>query len=233
LIKNLYRHIRIFIKETPILYSVIAKNLSDEARMVDKHTEIVIEGFQRSGNTFAWFLVKELYGYKVDIAHHTHSVANLKLAIKYNKKLIVIIRDPLDSLTSAAIYRCKDGDVKCVNNHIQFLIDDYKSFYIYLGLIKLKNNVIIYHFSSLVNNPLEFCNKISPVERVAHNDGQSISDIAINSQRIYESKKNISKHMSTQVNNSKNILKDIVKKHISSSYKKQLIELDCLYNLVD
>ena len=104
IIFNFYRFLRYNIKKIPFLYKIFAKNLKSDPRMTDANTTVVIEAFQRSGNTFAWFLIREIFGDEFKIAHHTHSVANLKLAIRYNKKTVILIRNPIDSIVSAIIY---------------------------------------------------------------------------------------------------------------------------------
>jgi hypothetical protein len=69
-------------------------------RRITEHTEAVIEGFPRSGNTFATFALQEAEGRTVDVASHAHVPAQVKVAVRMQKPTLVVIREPIGCLTS-------------------------------------------------------------------------------------------------------------------------------------
>ncbi len=146
-----YRKVRAYIKGNMSLYSFFAKNLKDQAVVARQDTLLTVEAFQRSGNTFLWFLAKQVFGDDASLAHHTHSVANLKSSEAYNVPCVCVIREPLDSLVSSIIYRCADN---YENYEKQFMLsmDDYFSFYKY---VSLSEHIHLVRFEDLVNKTHE------------------------------------------------------------------------------
>lgn len=234
IIFNFYRFLRNNIKKIPFLYKIFAKNLKSDARMTDIDTSVVIEGFQRSGNTFAWYLIREIFGHEFKIAHHTHSVANLKLAIRYNKKTVILIRNPIDSIIFSIIYRRKtQGNV--LRKNLILIMDDYIGFYKFLNKIKSKNNFRIYNFSDLIIKPIKFCNNtIQFLEKDSHLlIDHSFIERVRKKQIKSEKKRNFPKLMSTSFNQFKNNLKPEIRKIIINEYSSKLKELNSIYSEVD
>lgn len=69
-------------------------------------SDLVIEGYPRSGNTFIHDMISVLTegGKRLRIAHHTHAVENLELASLYGVPACVLIRRPEDAILSYHIY---------------------------------------------------------------------------------------------------------------------------------
>ena len=65
---------------------------------------ICIDGFMRSGNTFAVEMFR-LANPDVEVAHHMHSTGQLRRAIKLGIPIVVPIRAPLDAIVSYMIYQ--------------------------------------------------------------------------------------------------------------------------------
>lgn len=231
---NIYRRYRIFIKSNPLLYKFVAKNLREQAEITEKDSSFVIEGFQRSGNTFAWQLVREMYKNQLKIAHHTHSVASLKLAIKYNKKIIILIRKPLDSLVSAMIYRANYEKKDEFDKILKLFFDDYKSFYNFLKKIKKNKNVFIVDFNELITNPKNFCREVSGFLNLKSEIpiNNNFIDRVIKKQIIDEEERGQNKLMSTQFNLNKNSLKPKVRKEILINQFISLGELTSIYQYI-
>lgn len=70
------------------------------ARRLTSSTELVIEGFPRSGNTFAYWALQLAQGRAVDIASHVHVPAQVKLAVRMGKPTLFVVREPLGCLAS-------------------------------------------------------------------------------------------------------------------------------------
>jgi len=81
----------------PIVFRLTPLGVS---RTITDHTEIVIEGFPRSGNTFATFAIQEAEQRDVDVASHAHVPAQVKVAVRRHKPTLVVVREPIGCLTS-------------------------------------------------------------------------------------------------------------------------------------
>ena len=72
-------------------------------RFVGPRTDLVIDGFERSGNTFAYFAFLDANGDRFRIGHHTHSTAQLHWARRLHVPAVVPVREPDACALSAAI----------------------------------------------------------------------------------------------------------------------------------
>ncbi len=90
---------------SPALYLPIARRKYGRIpdRIVGPQTELVIEGFQRSGNTFAVIAFHIAQPRPVRTAHHLHAAAQIVAAVKMDVPTMVLIRDPADSTLSHMI----------------------------------------------------------------------------------------------------------------------------------
>jgi hypothetical protein len=77
---------------------------ASENRVVRPETELVIDGFQRSANTFAVVAFELAQRRPVRTAHHLHAVAQIRAAVKLGVPTILLIRDP-DECTSSHVIR--------------------------------------------------------------------------------------------------------------------------------
>jgi hypothetical protein len=71
--------------------------------MVRDNTQFVVEGFPRSANTFAVIAFAMSQTEKVKVSHHMHAPANVMVAAERNLPTLVLIRRPLDAITSWAV----------------------------------------------------------------------------------------------------------------------------------
>lgn len=65
-------------------------------------TRICIEGYPRSSNSFSVRMFRIANG-DTHVGHHTHSTANIARALHYGIPVIVLIRNPVDAITSSVI----------------------------------------------------------------------------------------------------------------------------------
>lgn len=70
---------------------------------VSQATEIVIEGYPRSGNTFAAVAFRQAQGREIKMAHHLHAAAQIKLAARLGVPAIVLIREPSEAILSVLV----------------------------------------------------------------------------------------------------------------------------------
>ena len=68
-----------------------------------EHMDLCVEGYPRSANTFTVDMIKGSNP-RLVIAHHTHDVDNIRLALLFRIPTLVVIRNPLDAVTSHSVY---------------------------------------------------------------------------------------------------------------------------------
>jgi hypothetical protein len=75
----------------------------DPRPWVTRTTEIVIEGYPRSGNTFAVVAFRLAQSRKIEIAHHLHAAAQIKRAARLDVPAIVLVREPSEAILSLMV----------------------------------------------------------------------------------------------------------------------------------
>lgn len=75
----------------------------DRTCSVSPKTELVIEGYPRSANTFATLAFRFAQQREVRIAHHIHSPAQILRACGWKVPCVVLIREPTDAAVSLVI----------------------------------------------------------------------------------------------------------------------------------
>lgn len=73
-------------------------------RAIDDDTEIVLEGFERSGNTFSFAAFAMAQGQPVAIAHHLHSASQIMEGVRRGLPVVLLIRNPDDAAMSVMIH---------------------------------------------------------------------------------------------------------------------------------
>ena len=101
-------HAQDLLSVTPILLSTARFNPGlrepdDPQPWVSRTTEIVIEGYPRSGNTFAVVAFRVAQGRKIRMAHHLHAAAQIKRAARLDVPAIVLIREPSEAILSLLV----------------------------------------------------------------------------------------------------------------------------------
>jgi dolichyl-phosphate beta-glucosyltransferase len=70
------------------------------SRRIDQRTDLVIEGFPRSGNTFAATAVQQATRNGIRVVSHVHHPSQVKLAVRRRVPTVLLIRRPLPALAS-------------------------------------------------------------------------------------------------------------------------------------
>jgi hypothetical protein len=73
--------------------------------VVEQDTDLVIEGFGRSGSTFAVDAFKMVQKRAINIAHHTHAAAQVIVAVKTGIPTLLIVRDPVQTTLAHMVRR--------------------------------------------------------------------------------------------------------------------------------
>jgi hypothetical protein len=87
------------LERVPRLFFRMARRRNPHRLLIDKSTDLVIEGFPRSGSTY---LVSSLALANPDlhIASHLHSVAHIYSAIRKSIPVVMVLREPLEAVAS-------------------------------------------------------------------------------------------------------------------------------------
>jgi hypothetical protein len=109
---------------------------------VNPHTEVVIEGYPRCANTFAVVAFQMAQPNPVRIAHHLHSLAQLRRGVQMGIPTVALIREPNAATLSLAI-RKKLADVR-------WAVDEYIDFY--RGVVDLADNVLLADFVEVTDD---------------------------------------------------------------------------------
>jgi hypothetical protein len=87
----------------PYLAVVRWKYRNSESKVVDRGSEVVIDGFPRSGNTFSIIAFELSQPRPVKITHHLHSAGQITRAIQWGLPTAVLVRDPEDAVLSHSV----------------------------------------------------------------------------------------------------------------------------------
>jgi hypothetical protein len=87
----------------PSLALPVARLRQGHGEVVSRETEIVIEGFPRTGSSFAVAAFRRAQDRKVKVAHHVHAPAQVLAAVRWGIPALVLIRRPEDSILSLVI----------------------------------------------------------------------------------------------------------------------------------
>lgn len=83
--------------------------------IVDRESELVIEGFPRSGNSFALSAFKQANPKLQQIATHVHAPSQVEVAVGYGIPCLVLLRNPDDAVHSLIALSIQIGDLSLEN----------------------------------------------------------------------------------------------------------------------
>jgi hypothetical protein len=105
--RRILRRIREALGDDPLFLPIVLRATpTGTVRRLTDATEIVIEGFPRSGNTFAFFALKHAAaqaGREVNISSHVHTPSAVKAAVRLRYPTLYVIRRPVDTIVSLLI----------------------------------------------------------------------------------------------------------------------------------
>jgi SAM-dependent methyltransferase len=73
------------------------------SRKITSRTDLVVEGYPRSGNTFLTAAIRHVAGPDLTVSSHVHLPSQVALAVRRKVPTIVVIRRPADSVVSLVI----------------------------------------------------------------------------------------------------------------------------------
>jgi len=140
--KNVKYFVRLIVFKSPRLFFFIYSRTQFKRRLVKESTDIVIEGFPRSANSYALHLFLEYQKRSVRVAHHMHAQAQIIEAVRLNIPVIVLIRRPEDAIKSLII-RERDIIKRAI---VLYYINFYKD------LLTIRNKIVFADFDEVTSN---------------------------------------------------------------------------------
>lgn len=103
-----------------IFYPLYGLREKNRRLFVNASTEIVIEGYPRCGNTFAVVAFEYAQKKPVSIAHHLHVPAQVLRGVEQGIPVLVLIRKPLDAISSLMVRHPHVEPEKCLKDYLDF-----------------------------------------------------------------------------------------------------------------
>jgi hypothetical protein len=118
---SLRREVMRRLSSEPSLYIPAYRCFGRERKLlVGPHTELVIEGFPRSANSFAVVAFEMAQHNSIHIAHHLHAAAQVKAAVKMGLPCMVLIRDPFDAIASLLVRERGLSAAQAIEEYVTF-----------------------------------------------------------------------------------------------------------------
>ena len=105
--RRVLRRVREWLGDDPIFLPIVLRATpTGTVRRLTDRTQVVIEGFPRSGNTFAMFALRHAAaaaGSDVVISSHVHTPSAVKAAVHGHYPTLYVVRPPRDTIVSLLI----------------------------------------------------------------------------------------------------------------------------------
>lgn len=178
--------VRSFLSLHPQLFFPLV-DLKQNSRQlaVDNNTEIVIEGFPRSGNSFAVGAFRAAHSYPVSIATHLHAPAQIIVATRKNIPTLVVIRNPIDAVISlkALHLECNNKALKTKSSFCDFkvLLKSYINFY--KTIAPYRDKYVLGYFDELTK---DFSQIIIKINQHFNTDFKKFEHTKSNMKKVFE-----------------------------------------------
>lgn len=149
-------HLKRILQYFPVLYIFIQKTRYKRKgygrKIITKHSDIVIEGYPRSANSFSVKAFKFDNGEGYKIATHLHAYPQVIIGVKHKIPTLLLIRNPFDCVVSYMALLAQTVGFEKINRgyNIKWLLSDYVLFY--NKLLPYKDNVVVGVFSDVLTD---------------------------------------------------------------------------------
>ena len=107
-------------KHPSLFFGIYSARPQYRGLLVDRETQLVIEGFPRSGNTFAVFAFRYAQQGYVRIAHHLHAPAQMIRASRLRVPALLLLREPLDAMMSLMLRDSRFSAERALRYYVTF-----------------------------------------------------------------------------------------------------------------
>lgn len=137
------RPVRNLIASHPTIYIPIRKYLKPNGSTLGAETELVIEGFPRSGNSFAEAAFRTAQKRPRALAHHSHASAQVLAAAREGTPCLVLFREPFEAARSLWMHHPGEFGPKSI-------LKEWLSFY--SSVAKISDRVVYADFVSVTSD---------------------------------------------------------------------------------
>jgi hypothetical protein len=136
--------IRGYLAQYPGMFIPIMKLRHPERipEIVSPSTDLVIEGYPRSGNSFAFVAFSMVQETNLSIAHHFHAPAQIIRAVELKIPVLLLIRDPIDAAISWMLRDPYVTEIFALREYIKF----------YRPIFPYRNSCTIVPFTELITS---------------------------------------------------------------------------------
>jgi hypothetical protein len=116
---------------------------------------MVIEAFPRSANSFGARMFRHAnpqLSYE-EVSHHSHIVSNVKQAVKWKIPVLVIVREPVDTITSNMMAL---GDT--TDGMLEILTQKYIDFYEWI--LQNPDHIVIVRFETIIDGHFRYVSRL-------------------------------------------------------------------------
>jgi hypothetical protein len=141
--RRLLRHGKYLLGHDPLFLPVLLRltPLGLSRQITDK-TDLIVEGFPRSGNTFTVFALQDVAQNQLRISSHVHHPSQVKLAVQRDLPTVLVIREPIGALASYLTYGRHGRPT-----------DVFREYYAYYQeLIPYADRVLILNFEEIISD---------------------------------------------------------------------------------
>jgi hypothetical protein len=167
-IHTLRRRAKTFVGTHPeLFFPLFRPRPAFDGLLVTEDTDICIEGFPRSANSFAVGAFRYAQPRPVKIAHHTHVPANVMRACEWGIPTVVLIRSPYDAIVSRIAL---DKEVQYIEHgiespqqHVSFAtwIHAWQSFYRVFKPYPDRGELLVVPFSAAIQDMARVTKRIN------------------------------------------------------------------------
>ena len=137
---SLYRGLT-FAARYPSLAVSLAR-LGRYGEPLDNNTELLIEGFPRSGNSFAVAAFRRAQRRPVRIAHHLHAPGHAIAAVRANLPVLIMLRDPDEAVPEFAVSKPNIPVGEILRGYVRF----------YEPLVEYRTRFVVASFEKALSN---------------------------------------------------------------------------------
>ncbi|MEZ5696437.1 MAG: hypothetical protein R3E18_08345, partial [Sphingomonadaceae bacterium] len=123
------------------LYRMLAP-ATHQKLLIGPDTDIVIEGYARSANTFSVVAFEKAQQDEVKVAHHLHAEAQILQGVQRGLPVIALIRQPADAIRSLKVAFPGDDENQLLRRYVAF----------YQAVERVKDHVVIAEFSRVTSD---------------------------------------------------------------------------------
>ena len=225
---NTYRwRMKNFVNDNEFFFRLLAKKTTKrEKTFIDQNTDIVIEGYPRSANTFCVASFQYMQNKSISVASHRHELGQVLCALKMDLPVIILIREPKQAVSSFVIRE---------NISIKYALHYYIKYY--NKILANLNYFVIGDFHDIIKNIDIVIERINIKYKTDFNyfplkkwDILNIKSIIIDMEKKDSGGNKVRKTHIAYPDKSRDASKQLIISVIENKYNTLLLEAEEIYN---